>query len=76
MSEQRDYGKICQFNKTCPVYQGNLVIEEISNTLIKNVFCNRGFKGWKNCERYKLAEEGGEIPENATPYNSHVEVLS
>jgi len=44
---------LCQYIKICPVYQGQ---EEISVTplvIYKNVFCNRGLKGWNNCERFK-----------------------
>lgn len=68
MTEQQYLGKLCPYAKDCPVYQGGLIIERISTSLIKNVFCNRGYKGWKNCERYKLAEEGSEVPLTATPY--------
>ncbi len=68
MINQRHLGKLCPYAKDCPVYQEELKIEKVSSFLIKNVFCNRGYKGWKNCERFKLAEEGQEIPETATPY--------
>ena len=68
MNDKKNYNSLCQFAKECPVYDGTLVIERISPFLLKNVFCNRGFKGWKNCERYKLAETGLEVPENSTPY--------
>lgn len=68
MISQRHLGKLCPYAKDCPVYQGDLKIKKISSFLIKNVFCNRGYKGWKNCERFKLADEGQEIPATATPY--------
>jgi hypothetical protein len=67
MIEQR-LGKRCPYAKECPVYQEKLLIDRISPFLIKNVFCNRGYKGWKNCERFKLADEGSEVPPTATPY--------
>lgn len=68
MTDQQYLGKLCPYSKTCPVYQEHLVIERISPFLIKNVFCNRGYKGWKNCERFKLEETGAEVPPTATPY--------
>lgn len=68
MNDKKNYNSLCQFAKECPVFQGDLIIERISPFLLKNVFCNRGFKGWRNCERYKLAEMGVEIPAQATPY--------
>lgn len=76
MSELPYLGKICHQAKKCPVYQGKLKVDDISTFLLKNVFCNRGYNGWKNCERFKLADEGLEIPATATPYHSNVEVLS
>lgn len=68
MRDQKYFGHICQQAKDCPVYQGTLTIERISTFMIRNVFCNRGHNGWRNCERFKLAEEGLEIPASATPY--------
>jgi hypothetical protein len=68
MIEQRYFGKLCPFYKSCPTYQGKIKLERISTLLIRNVFCNRGYMGWKNCERFKIANEGMEIPETATPY--------
>lgn len=61
-------GKLCPLSSECPVYGGILQVEQISPLLIKNVFCNRGYKGWKNCKRYKLAEEQLDVPATATPY--------
>lgn len=68
MNELRHLGKLCPYARECPVYQEELRIGKISPFLIKNVFCNRGIKGWKNCERFKLAENGQAIPATATPY--------
>ena len=68
MLEQQNLGKVCPHSGTCPVYQGELIIERISPFLIKNVFCNRGYKGWNNCERFKLTIAGHEDAATATPY--------
>ena len=68
MINQRYLGKLCPYAKECPVYQEELLIKRTSPFLIKNVFCNRGHKGWKNCERFNLAEDGQEVPTTATPY--------
>ena len=42
----------CQYRKECPVFQGKVATNGIPLTLYKNVFCNRGIKGWNNCEQY------------------------
>ncbi len=66
--EQQYLGKLCPQSKICPVYNEKLIVDEISPFLIKNVFCNRGYKGWKNCMRFNLAEQGLTIPQTTTPY--------
>ncbi len=61
-------GKRCPFSSNCPVFHGTLIVEKAPLMLIKNVFCNRGIKGWKNCVRFQLAETEDEVPSTATPY--------
>lgn len=48
-------GRRCIFSKECSVYQGQKTINSIPLTIHKNVFCNNGEKGWKNCEIYRNA---------------------
>lgn len=43
---------LCPYIKTCPVYQGKKETNGIPLELYKNVFCNRGIKGWENCKYY------------------------
>jgi len=46
-------GKRCPFAKTYDIFQNkksNKIGLELS--IYRNVFCNRGEKGWKNCELY------------------------
>lgn len=62
-------GQRCPFAQQCPVYSGEVQIENTSLYLIKNVFCNRGKKGWYNCNRYQIVISGDEVPEAATPYH-------
>jgi len=69
MRDQKYFGYLCQHANNCPVYQETLIVERISLPLLKNVFCNRGYNGWKNCERFRIAEAGVKIPETASPYN-------
>lgn len=42
----------CEYIKTCPVYQGEKEISSTPLAIYKNVFCNRGFRGWNNCEQF------------------------
>ncbi|MGE4586635.1 MAG: hypothetical protein AB7D05_04765 [Mangrovibacterium sp.] len=69
MRALRNLGRLCPLSKTCPVYRGKVKVENTSLLLVRNVFCNRGEKGWNNCKRYQLAHAGKNIPETATPYN-------
>lgn len=43
---------LCQYRKTCPIYNGEKEINGDSLVIYKNVFCHRGFKGWNNCEQF------------------------
>ncbi len=45
-------GNRCKFAKECEVFQGKKIISETPLPIFRNVFCNRGIKGWKNCEKY------------------------
>ena len=36
--------------------------------LVRNVFCNRGPKGWTNCKRFLAYEEGKTVDDGMTPY--------
>ncbi|MGQ8336573.1 hypothetical protein ACUNWD_08490 [Sunxiuqinia sp. A32] len=68
MPVERYLGRLCPYASDCPVYQGTLKIKGINFFIIKNVFCNRNYKGWKNCKRFELADNNREIPVTATPY--------
>ncbi len=61
-------GKLCKHSKRCSVYQDNN--SEINKPvfLIRNVFCNRGAKGWNNCFRFLNYERGEAVQEEMTPY--------
>jgi hypothetical protein len=76
MIEQQYLGKLCPYAKDCPVYQGELKSEKVSTILVRNVFCNRGLTGWKNCKRYRQAKDGLEFTENATPYSGNQQIIS
>lgn len=45
-------GSLCPYAKTCPLYKGEEKTKDMPLPLFRNVFCNRGIKGWKNCDRY------------------------
>jgi len=52
-------GSRCQFAEECSLFQGEEKTK-IPLPIFRNVFCNRGMKGWKNCDRYSdLSEEKG-----------------
>lgn len=45
-------GSRCHFANQCTLFKGEEKTK-IELSIFRNVFCNRGPKGWKNCERYK-----------------------
>ncbi len=45
-------GKRCRYADSCQLYQGNGIPENMTRSLWRNVFCNRGVKGWSNCKQY------------------------
>lgn len=51
---------ICMFTDKCPIYQGTEKMNDSPLFVIKNVFCHRGSKGWKNCERHAEFQEKSE----------------
>ncbi|HKJ79444.1 MAG TPA: hypothetical protein VKA10_07910 [Prolixibacteraceae bacterium] len=62
-------GKLCKYSKECSVYGGKNTEIEKPLFIIKNVFCNRGQKGWSNCKRFILYEQGQTVNDNITPYD-------
>lgn len=46
------FESLCQYAKSCPIYKGEEDTNGIPLTLYKNVFCRRGFKGWKGCNKF------------------------
>ncbi len=55
-------GSRCQFAGECPIFQGEEETK-IELSIFRNVFCNRGHKGWKNCDRYNELITKEEIEE-------------
>ena len=45
-------GTRCRFAGDCEIFQGRKVISETPLPIYRNVFCNRGMKGWKNCDEF------------------------
>ena len=46
-------GKRCPYAGECDIFQNKKERRpELSLTIYRNVFCNRGNKGWVNCEHY------------------------
>ena len=50
-------GYRCHLAKTCPLYKGEEKSKDMPLLLFRNVFCNRGMKGWKNCSRFNELTE-------------------
>lgn len=63
-------GTQCRFSDDCPVYKGETKVNDMPLHLLRNVFCHRGYKGWKNCTRFNLLEQDAEVDETVTPYSN------
>lgn len=61
-------GLRCKYAEECPVFSGQTAIDNMPLHLVRNVFCNRGRKGWVNCSRYKMLEKNEPVSEAVTPY--------
>ncbi len=48
-----NYRNRCRFAIECPIYNGEVKVNDTPLTIYRNVFCNRGIKGWNNCERFR-----------------------
>lgn len=48
----KNLGNRCQYADICPVFKGEEKVSETPLSIYRNVFCNRGVKGWKNCKKY------------------------
>lgn len=56
--------KNCIHSNKCKVYQGETISDDNKLTIHKNVFCHRGYKGWRNCDYYLIFENTGRSSEN------------
>jgi hypothetical protein len=57
MITQLNLGTLCPYASNCQVYSGEEKVEGSPVFLIKNVFCNRGGRGWKNCKWFKTMKD-------------------
>ncbi len=62
------FERVCKYASDCPVYRNKIPDLGKPLFLIRNVFCNRGIKGWSNCIRFKALESGKQVSEETTPY--------
>jgi len=60
--------ELCEFNRVCPVYKGEVKDFDSPLHVLRNVFCNRGSHGWNNCARYSAYLKGDEVPEHLMPF--------
>lgn len=49
-------GYRCKYANECPVYLAKSYNGDIPHYLFKNIYCNRGKKGWINCDTYNAYE--------------------
>ena len=69
MPIDRNLGKRCKYAKTCPLFEGIGIPENMNQSIWRNVYCYRGEKGWSNCAQYQAFEREAESPE--IPQSGH-----
>jgi hypothetical protein len=60
-------GKLCKYSDECNVYRNKNKNIRKPIFIVRNVFCNRGIKGWQNCKRFQMYEAGKPVPDEMTP---------
>jgi hypothetical protein len=53
----RNLGKRCKYADNCSLFKGIRIPENMTKSVWRNVFCNRGEKGWANCTEYEQFEK-------------------
>jgi hypothetical protein len=59
-------GKRCKFADQCHVYQGLVPLKQ-PLFIVKNIYCNNGFRWWQKCEIYQKLSHGEDISEDIIP---------
>ena len=57
MPYDRTLRKRCRYADDCDLFKGNGIPQHMTLSLWRNVFCNRGIKGWSNCDTFQLYEK-------------------
>jgi hypothetical protein len=52
MTVDKNLGRKCKYYRICSLYKGEGLPDDIQKTVWRNVFCNRGMKGWSNCKQF------------------------
>ena len=60
----------CKYAGVCPVFNGKLNEKDKPTFMYRNIFCERGNKGWNACKRYQVAQYNIDLPENLFPGDS------
>jgi hypothetical protein len=60
---------LCPHRNICEVYQGQTISDDYKLTIHKNVFCHRGYKGWRNCNQYLIFENTADSSEEKPTNN-------
>ena len=60
----------CKYSATCPIFIGTLKEEDKPTFMYKNIFCNRGVRGWNACKRFQVYEVNVDPPKDLLPGNS------
>jgi len=45
-------GTRCKYAVNCEIFKGKVTVSDVPLPIFRNVFCNRGNKGWNNCSKY------------------------
>ncbi len=62
----RNMGKRCIYSDQCHIYQGKAELKQ-PLFLVKNIFCNNGYRWWSKCEVFKQFEAEEPVLESMVP---------
>lgn len=65
MIEKR-MGRLCKHAGQCHVYKGKVKLKQ-PLFLVKNIYCNNGFRWWQKCAVFEMFNNGSTVDESMLP---------
>ncbi|MBN1925838.1 MAG: hypothetical protein JW798_08380 [Prolixibacteraceae bacterium] len=63
---ERNMGKRCSYSDQCHIFNGLVALKQ-PLFLVKNIYCNNGFRWWSKCNVYQNFSNGNAVTEKMLP---------